>query len=52
MTKKSIQKIYTENYFDFLSKGAETGLYGTTKHGLSYFMKGLAREWAGTGVIV
>ena len=28
-----------------------TVLYGTTKHALTYFMKGLARELAGTGVI-
>lgn len=28
-----------------------TILYGTTKHALTYFMKGLARELAGTGVI-
>jgi short-subunit dehydrogenase len=29
----------------------KTILYGTTKHALTYFMKGLAREFAGTGVI-
>lgn len=29
----------------------KTILYGTTKHALTYFMKGLARELAGTGVI-
>lgn len=29
----------------------KTILYGTTKHALSYFMKGLARELEGTGVI-
>ncbi len=28
-----------------------TILYGTTKHALTYFMKGLARELAGTGVM-
>ena len=31
---------------------AKTILYGTTKHALSYFMKGLAKELKGTGVIV
>jgi short-subunit dehydrogenase len=29
----------------------KTILYGTTKHALTYYMKGLARELAGTGVI-
>jgi short-subunit dehydrogenase len=29
----------------------KTILYGTTKHALTYFMKGLARELKGTGVI-
>ena len=29
----------------------KTILYGTTKHALTYFMKGLARELEGTGVI-
>ena len=29
----------------------KTILYGTTKHALTYFMKGLAKELAGTGVI-
>ncbi len=29
----------------------KTILYGTTKHALTYFMKGLARELTGTGVI-
>lgn len=29
----------------------KTILYGTSKHALSYFMKGLARELEGTGVI-
>jgi len=29
----------------------KTILYGTTKHGLTYFMKGLAKELEGTGVI-
>ncbi|NLO36552.1 MAG: SDR family oxidoreductase [Clostridiaceae bacterium] len=29
----------------------KTILYGTSKHALTYFMKGLARELAGTGVI-
>ena len=29
----------------------KTVLYGTTKHALSYFMKGLAKELEGTGVI-
>lgn len=30
----------------------KTILYGTTKHALTYFMKGLARELEGTGLIV
>jgi short-subunit dehydrogenase len=30
---------------------AKTLLYGTTKHALTYFMKGLAKELDGTGVI-
>ena len=30
---------------------AKTILYGTTKHALTYFMKGLARELEGTGVV-
>ena len=30
----------------------KTILYGTTKHALTYFMKGLAKELEGTGVIV
>jgi short-subunit dehydrogenase len=30
---------------------AKTILYGTTKHALTYFMKGLAKELEGTGVI-
>ncbi|WP_346929121.1 SDR family NAD(P)-dependent oxidoreductase [Clostridium sp.] len=30
----------------------KTILYGTTKHALTYFMKGLAKELDGTGVIV
>ena len=30
----------------------KTILYGTTKHALTYFMKGLAKELAGSGVIV
>lgn len=29
----------------------KTVLYGTTKHALTYFMKGLAKELSGTGVI-
>jgi short-subunit dehydrogenase len=29
----------------------KTVLYGTTKHALTYFMKGLAKELEGTGVI-
>ncbi|MEN6595131.1 MAG: SDR family oxidoreductase [Clostridiaceae bacterium] len=29
----------------------KTILYGTTKHALTYFMKGLAKEFSGTGVI-
>ena len=29
----------------------KTILYGTTKHALTYFMKGLAKELSGTGVI-
>jgi short-subunit dehydrogenase len=29
----------------------KTILYGTTKHALTYFMKGLAKELEGTGVI-
>jgi len=29
----------------------KTVLYGTSKHALTYFMKGLARELAGTGII-
>ena len=30
---------------------ARTILYGTTKHALTYFMRGLAKELEGTGVI-
>lgn len=30
----------------------KTILYGTTKHALTYFMKGLAKELGGTGIIV
>ncbi len=30
----------------------KTILYGTTKHALTYFMKGLAKELEGTGVII
>lgn len=30
----------------------KTILYGTTKHALTYFMKGLAKELQGTGVLV